>query len=44
MTVVGRGPDVAAAAGAAYAAAERITFEGKQLRSDIGRPRVAVAA
>ena len=35
LTVVGRGPDLAAARDQAYAAAERITFEGRQLRRDI---------
>jgi phosphoribosylamine--glycine ligase len=44
LTVVGRGPDVASAAEAAYAAADRITFAGKQLRRDIGRSIAAVAA
>jgi phosphoribosylamine---glycine ligase len=44
MTVVGRGSNVANAADAAYAAAERITFAGKQFRRDIGRGLAAVAA
>jgi phosphoribosylamine--glycine ligase len=44
LTVVGSGSDVAAAADLAYAAAERITFAGRQLRQDIGRPLQAVAA
>jgi phosphoribosylamine---glycine ligase len=44
LTVVGRRPDVASAAEAAYAAADRIAFAGKQLRRDIGRSIAAVAA
>lgn len=36
LTVVGRGPDLAAARARAYAAAELIHFDGKQLRRDIG--------
>lgn len=44
LTVVGRGPDLAAAADAAYDAADRITFAGKQVRRDIGRSVVGVAA
>ena len=44
LTVVGRGPDLAAAADAAYEKADRITFAGKQVRRDIGRPLVGVAA
>jgi phosphoribosylamine---glycine ligase len=35
LTVVGRGPDLAAARDRAYAAAERITFPGRHLRRDI---------
>ncbi len=35
LTVVGRGPDLAAARDNAYAAAGRITFAGRQLRGDI---------
>jgi phosphoribosylamine--glycine ligase len=35
LTVVGRGPDLAAARDAAYAAAERITFSGRYMRRDI---------
>jgi phosphoribosylamine--glycine ligase len=37
LSVVGEGPDIAAAASVAYAAADRITFTGRQLRRDIGR-------
>ncbi|MFN8621002.1 MAG: phosphoribosylamine--glycine ligase [Chloroflexota bacterium] len=37
LVVVGEGPDAAAAADAAYRAADRITFAGRQLRRDIGR-------
>jgi phosphoribosylamine---glycine ligase len=37
LTVVGRGPDVARAADAAYAAADQVSFEGRLLRRDIGR-------
>jgi phosphoribosylamine--glycine ligase len=44
LTLVGRGATVRDAADAAYAAAERITFAGKQLRRDIGRPAAMVAA
>ena len=40
LTVVGRGSDVAAAAAAAYAAADMITFSGKIVRRDIGRQAV----
>jgi len=35
LGVVGRGPDIAAARKQAYEAADRITFEGKQNRTDI---------
>jgi phosphoribosylamine--glycine ligase len=35
LTVVGLGPDVPAARDRAYEAAERITFEGRHLRTDI---------
>jgi phosphoribosylamine---glycine ligase len=38
LTVVGRGPDLAAAAANAYRGAERLTFAGAQLRRDIGTP------
>jgi phosphoribosylamine--glycine ligase len=44
LTVVGSGPDVEAAAEAAYEAAGRITFAGRQMRTDIGRSLVGVAA
>ena len=37
LTVVGRGTDFPDAIERAYTAAERITFAGKQLRTDIGR-------
>lgn len=37
VTVVGRGADFLTAIERAYAAAARITFTGKQVRSDIGR-------
>ena len=36
LTVVGRGPDLAAARAVAYAAADKIAFEGAHLRRDIG--------
>ncbi|MFN8536131.1 MAG: phosphoribosylglycinamide synthetase C domain-containing protein [Thermomicrobiales bacterium] len=35
LTVVGRGPDLAAARAQAYAAADKITFPGRYLRRDI---------
>lgn len=44
LTAVGRGHDLAAAADAVYEAAARITFAGKQVRGDIGRSLVGVAA
>lgn len=44
LTVVGRGRDLAAAADAAYEAADRITFVGKQVRRDIGRSVLGVPA
>src|SRR3954453_19302407 len=44
LTVVGRGADVAAAADQAYAAATRITYQGKWVRRDIGRPLAGAAA
>ncbi len=40
LTVVGRGPDLAAARAVAYAAADKIAFEGAQLRRDIGAREV----
>ncbi|MES2208692.1 MAG: phosphoribosylamine--glycine ligase [Chloroflexota bacterium] len=40
LAVVGRGPDLEAAADRADAAAERIAFEGMQRRRDIGRQAV----
>ena len=48
LTVVAVGGDIGEAADAAYRAADRITFSGRQLRRDIGRavpaPPVAVPA
>ena len=44
LTVVGRGEGVAAAADAAYAAADRILFEGKVIRTDIGRASALAGA
>jgi len=41
LTVVGRGADIAAAADAAYAAAEHITWPGRVMRRDIGRALAA---
>jgi phosphoribosylamine--glycine ligase len=38
LTVVGRGADVGEAADAAYEAAEMISFDGQQMRRDVGRP------
>ena len=35
LNVTGLGPDAAAARDRAYAAAERIRFDGKQMRTDI---------
>lgn len=44
LTVVGRGPDLAAARQAALAAADRIDWPGSQRRTDIGRePAIATA-
>ena len=43
-TVVATGTDLDAAAQAAYAAAERIEFTGRQMRTDIGRTLVGAAA
>jgi phosphoribosylamine--glycine ligase len=40
LNVTALGPDLGAAREAAYAAAEMITFEGRQLRRDIGRHAV----
>ena len=37
LNVVGTGPDIATARAAAYEAAEAITFEGKQYRTDIAK-------
>ncbi|MFP5343101.1 MAG: phosphoribosylglycinamide synthetase C domain-containing protein [Candidatus Limnocylindria bacterium] len=42
LTVVGRGPDDAAARRAADAAAERIHWDGLQRRHDIGLARAVV--
>ncbi len=38
LTVVAGGDDLAMAAGAAHAAAACVTFRGRQMRGDIGRP------
>jgi phosphoribosylamine--glycine ligase len=43
LTVVGRGPDLEAARGAAYRAADRIRFEGVHARRDIGAAAGALA-
>ena len=43
LTVVGRGPDLAAARENAYAAAERIAFAGRQLRGDIASREITAA-
>jgi phosphoribosylamine--glycine ligase len=40
LNVTGLGPDIAAARDAAYAAADLITFEGRQLRRDIAQRAV----
>jgi phosphoribosylamine---glycine ligase len=44
LTVVAGGDDLARAAGAAHAAAACVTFRGRQMRGDIGRPMGHVAA
>jgi phosphoribosylamine---glycine ligase len=44
LNVTALGPDPAAARDAAYAAADRITFEGRQLRRDIALRAVERAA
>ncbi|MGO9178250.1 MAG: phosphoribosylamine--glycine ligase [Candidatus Limnocylindrales bacterium] len=44
LTVVGPGPDLATAASAAHAAADRVRFRGRQVRRDIGRPWAGPAA
>jgi phosphoribosylamine--glycine ligase len=44
LNVTALGPDAAAARYAAYAAADRITFEGRQLRRDIALRAVETAA
>jgi phosphoribosylamine---glycine ligase len=46
LTVVARGDNLAMAAGAAHVAAACVTFRGRQVRGDIGRPdgRLVVAA
>jgi phosphoribosylamine--glycine ligase len=41
LTVVGLGPDLAAAHAKAYEAANRITFEGRMMRSDIAARELA---
>ena len=40
LTVVGRGPDYAAAIARAYAGVDRISFDGMQYRRDIGRKAI----
>jgi len=42
LTAVGRGSDYRQAIDRAYAAERRVTFDGKQVRSDIGRKALAV--
>ena len=42
LTVTGRGTDLDRAVDAAYRAADRIAFRGRQLRSDIGRSTIPV--
>ncbi|MGI8929652.1 MAG: phosphoribosylamine--glycine ligase [Candidatus Limnocylindrales bacterium] len=44
LTVVGRGPGLAAAADSAYEAADMINFIGKQVRRDIGRSLAGIPA
>ena len=44
ITVIGRGPDLEAAAHNAYEAADRIAFDGRQLRRDIGRDAALAGA
>jgi phosphoribosylamine--glycine ligase len=44
VTVVGRGPDLAAARAQAETAADLITFDGLQRRHDIGADAVPVGA
>ncbi len=44
LTIVGRGYALATAVDAAYEAADRITFAGKQIRRDIGRSLLGVPA
>jgi phosphoribosylamine--glycine ligase len=41
LGVTARGPDIAAAAARAYVAADRIQFEGKQMRRDIAARALA---
>ncbi len=43
VTIVGRGPDLAAARGQAHAAADHIAFDGSQRRTDIGADALAGA-
>jgi len=42
LVVTGRGPNLSEAISRAYAAADRISFEGKALRHDIGKHVVSV--
>ena len=44
LTVVGQGSDLASAAARASAAADAISFDGRQRRHDIGEARIAAAA
>ncbi|MEO6350558.1 MAG: phosphoribosylglycinamide synthetase C domain-containing protein, partial [Candidatus Limnocylindrales bacterium] len=44
LTVVGRGSDLAEAADRALSVADRITFDGRQMRRDIGRATAGAVA
>jgi phosphoribosylamine--glycine ligase len=44
LNVTALGPDAATARDAAYAAADQITFEGRQLRRDVALRAVETAA
>ncbi len=44
LTVVGQGPDLESAARQAHSAADLVHFEGKLVRSDIGRALAGVVA